>query len=299
MKYLRGRRVIMLQIVKGDVIMKTFGIDVSKWQGNFDFKKAMNEGVKFAILRAGVTGTLSKGKDVKFESYYKTCKSLGLPIGAYYYSKFTTVAKAKEEAYYFLKLLDGKQFEYPVYLDIEDKVQKKINKRVLTDGVIAFCEILENAGYYVGIYSSKSFFSDYLYDNELQAYDHWIAQWSKECTYSKEYGMWQFGGETNYIRTNKIAGVVCDQDYAFKDYPSIIKKKGLNGFSSMPKVSYFKKYTGKSSSLVDALKSIGESFSFTYRTKIAKKNGISLYIGSAKQNITLLEKLKAGKLIKP
>ena len=42
--------------------------------------------------------------------------------------------------------------------------------------------------------------------------------------------MWQFGGSTNLIRSNKIAGYVVDQDYAYKDYPSIVKKKGLNGF---------------------------------------------------------------------
>ena len=42
--------------------------------------------------------------------------------------------------------------------------------------------------------------------------------------------MWQFGGETNQLRNNKIAGVTCDQDYAYKDYPSIIMNAGLNGF---------------------------------------------------------------------
>ena len=42
--------------------------------------------------------------------------------------------------------------------------------------------------------------------------------------------MWQFGGETNKIRTNKVAGVTCDQDYCYKDYPSIMRDYGLNGF---------------------------------------------------------------------
>lgn len=281
--------------------MKTFGIDVSTHQGNFNFEKAMKEGVEFAILRAGVTGLLSKGKDAKFERNYKICKELGLPVGAYYYSKFTTVAKAKEEANYFLKLLKGKQFEYPVYLDIESDKQKKVSKRVLTDGVKAFCEVLEKAGYYVGIYSFKSFIEDYLYDNELDAYDHWIAQWSTKCSYTKKYGMWQFGGESNYIRINKIAGVVCDQDYAYKDYPTIIKKNYLNGYKkeTTKTVKYYKKCAIKNGSIVDTLKSIGVDSSFANRKKIAKANGISIYVSSAKQNISLLTKLKAGKLIKP
>lgn len=60
---------------------------------------------------------------------------------------------------------------------------------------------------------------------------------------------------------------------------------------------YYKKYTGKSGSIAEALKSIGVNNSFSNRAKIAKKNGIKLYIGTAKQNITLLNLLKQGKLI--
>lgn len=63
--------------------------------------------------------------------------------------------------------------------------------------------------------------------------------------------------------------------------------------------NYFKRYTGSSLSLVDALKKIGEISSFDYRTNIAKANGISNYIGTGIQNTTLLTLLKQGKLIKP
>lgn len=62
--------------------------------------------------------------------------------------------------------------------------------------------------------------------------------------------------------------------------------------------SYYKKYTGKSVSIVDALNSIGVNSSYANRKKIAKANGITLYVGSAKQNIKMLDLLKKGKLIK-
>ena len=62
---------------------------------------------------------------------------------------------------------------------------------------------------------------------------------------------------------------------------------------------YFKKYTGKTSSIVDGLKAVGATSTYDYRKKIAKANGISLYIGSASQNGKLLSLLKQGKLIKP
>ncbi len=62
---------------------------------------------------------------------------------------------------------------------------------------------------------------------------------------------------------------------------------------------YFKKYTGKSNSIVDALKATGEESSLSYRRKIAKKNGIKNYAGLPTQNIKMLKLLKEGKLLKP
>ena len=64
-------------------------------------------------------------------------------------------------------------------------------------------------------------------------------------------------------------------------------------------LKYFKKYTGNSVSIVDALKSIGADYSFEYRNKIAKVNGINNYYGTSKQNLAMLNLLKEGKLVKP
>jgi len=69
--------------------------------------------------------------------------------------------------------------------------------------------------------------------------------------------------------------------------------------AAAPAVSYFKKYTGNSVSIVTALKSIGATNTFAYRSKIAKANNIKLYVGTAKQNTQMLSLLKQGKLIKP
>ena len=56
------------------------------------------------------------------------------------------------------------------------------------------------------------------------------------------------------------------------------------------------KYNGVS--IVDALNEINVDSSFSYRSKLASKNGINFYIGTSKQNIQLLNLLKQGKLIK-
>lgn len=64
-------------------------------------------------------------------------------------------------------------------------------------------------------------------------------------------------------------------------------------------VTYLPRYTGKSNSLVDALKAVKVDSSYSYRKKIAIANCISAYIGTASQNTKLLTLLKAGKAVKP
>ena len=206
--------------------MQKFGIDISKWQKGINLDKAVKEGVDFVILR----GAYSTGKDTCFETFYKQCKEKNIPVGVYHYSMATTVEEAEKEAATMLGILKGKQFEYPIYLDVEDKVQKSLGKSLLTKIIQTYLDTLEKAGYYVGIYSTYYFLSDYTHIDKLDKYDKWIAQWSKKCTSKKPFGMWQFGGETNKLRSNKVAGLTCDQDYCYMDYPFVIKKAGLNGF---------------------------------------------------------------------
>lgn len=214
--------------------MKEFGIDISKWQGDFNFDLAIKEGVKFAIIKGG-GGDAGLYVDGKFVKNYTKAKEKNLPVGVYWFSKAVTVATAKAEAEYFYEnVLKGRKFELPIYMDVEHKEQLKLGKQALTQIIKAWCEYLEEKGYYVGIYSSLAYFKNYMNDSELQCYAHWIAQWHTECQYNGEYGMWQFGGESNPIRTNKVAGVVCDQDYMLVDYPTIIKNGGLNGFTKEP-----------------------------------------------------------------
>ena len=214
--------------------MAKFGIDVSKWQGkNFDFARAKREdNIEFVIIR----GACALYKDPQFESFYTKCKSLHLPVGVYHYSMATTVEGARKEAEFFYNnVLRGKQFDLPIYIDVEDKVQLALPKRLLTDIVKAWCEYLENKRYFVGIYAGKYQFRDNLIDDELKKYTHWIPMWGKNCTYADKdvLGMWQFGGETNVIRSNKIAGVVTDQNYMYVNFPAIIRSSKLNGFGAV------------------------------------------------------------------
>ena len=214
--------------------MKKFGIDISRWQGDFNLAKAKQEGVEFVIVKGGGADD-GYYVDRKFSTNYTNAKKLGLPVGAYWFSRALNISAAQKEADYFYRnCLAGRQFELPVYIDVEQKNMLSIGKSTLTEVIKTWCEYLENKGYFVGIYSSVSAFRSYMNDAQLQAYTHWVAQWSRSCSYgyTASLGMWQFGGETNVIRSNKIAGQVVDQNYMYVDFPALIKAAGRNGFTA-------------------------------------------------------------------
>jgi hypothetical protein len=107
------------------------------------------------------------------------------------------------------------------------EVTSPADKEGATDAAIAFCETLEKAGYYAGIYGSTySTFESRLDDSRLTRFAHWVAQYANSCTYIGEVGIWQYSS-TGYVAG--IGGNV-DMNYAYVDYPSIIKKLGRNGF---------------------------------------------------------------------
>lgn len=214
--------------------MQKYGIDISKWQGkNFDLQAAKdNYDIEFVIIKCGGS---DKGvyRDSQFENNYNKAKAAGLSCGSYWFSKALTVEEAQRDAEYCYKLLQGKQFELPIYIDVENKEQLRVGVNRLTAIIDAFCDYLEKRGYYVGIYSSKSFFKTYMDDNYLKKYAHWVAAWNyvKPILESgATVGLWQFGGETNKLKSNKINGQTVDQDYLYIDYETVIKKNGLNGF---------------------------------------------------------------------
>lgn len=209
--------------------MKRFGIDISVHQTGFNFTKAKSEGVEFAILKC----SQANFKDSSFEAHYKNAKAVGIGVGAYHFCTARNTAEAIAEAKTCLNAIKGKQFEYPIFLDFEDfNVKYSTMSKQTNDSIIkAFCNEIEKAGYWVGLYTNTDFYMNHISGAELaNRYSLWLAHWGTNAPVDCQ--MWQFGGETNMIRTNKVAGVVCDQNYCYTDYPTLIKNAKLNGFAT-------------------------------------------------------------------
>lgn len=207
--------------------MMNKGIDVSHWQGTIDWNKVKKAGIEFAIIKAGGSDA-GFYTDSKWEANYKCAKAAGIPIGAYYFvgKNCVTAAAGKADAERFLKILKGKQLEYPVYMDNE--AQPASAKAGITEATIAFCETMEAAGYFVGIYGSAvSGFKERMDDSKLRPYAHWVAQYTSKCSYKGDYGIWQYSFKGS---VDGISGNV-DLDYGYVDYPTIIKGGGFNGYT--------------------------------------------------------------------
>lgn len=203
------------------------GIDVSVHNGSINWQKVKNAGIQFAILRAGYGRELSQ-KDARFEENYRNAKAVGIPVGAYWYSYAMSEDEARLEADVFLSVIKGKQFEMPVYFDLEEKKQFDLGKEKVSAIMRAFLEKVEKAGYFVGLYGSASSLTTHTADDIKSRYTIWLAHWTEQTNYSGAYGIWQYSSEG---KVNGISGNV-DIDICYNDFPTIIKNKKLNGFGN-------------------------------------------------------------------
>nr|DAF49605.1 MAG TPA: endolysin [Myoviridae sp. ctuev19] len=199
------------------------GIDVSKHQGMIAWSKVKTD---FAILRAGF-GRYAYQKDPMFERNYAGAKAAGIPVGAYWYSYAKSAEEAREEAKACLQVLKGKRFEFPIYFDIEDSTQGNLSKAVLTTMCEAFCDSLEKAGYFAGVYASTYWFTHKLDHARLAGkYTIWLADYRKYYDRDLKRDMHQY---TSNGHVDGISGRV-DMNTCTRDFTGIIKKAGLNGF---------------------------------------------------------------------
>ena len=210
---------------------KCIGIDISHWQNVIDFEKVKASGIEFVIIKAGGS---DKGfyMDSRFKENYNKAVAAGLSVGAYYFAgkNFRGVENGCADAQRFIDLLKGLKFDYPVFLDIE--AQENRYKEEITDAAVAFCNMLESAGYFVGIYASDiSGFKDKLNHERIKSYAHWVARYGKEPEICKDYGMWQYSSKGS---VSGISGSV-DMDISYVDYPKTIKAKGFNGYPKKKK----------------------------------------------------------------
>lgn len=208
------------------------GIDISAHQGDIDLAALTSQSqIDFVIIRVGygTSGTI----DTKFKRNADLCKELNIPMGFYWYSYALDVAGAEAEANAFLNAIRSYAYtpEYGCWFDMEDadgykKKHGMPSNSTLKDICYKFCDIVEKAGYYTGIYASLSWFNNQLAGDTLSRFDKWVAQWPTQNKKQKGLtvdpnsktgvSLWQFTSEGRFPGYNGNL----DTNYAYKTFPN-------------------------------------------------------------------------------
>lgn len=189
------------------------GVDLSKYNGNVDFKKLKDAGIQFAMLRLGSrgygSGTITL--DDKFVEYAQNAAVSGIMTGAYFYSSAINETEAVEEANYIVGAVSGFNVKYPIAIDIErvsgdSSRTEKLTNEERTKIVKTFCDTVKGYGYNPIIYSTRDMLISGLNLEELDEYDVWLADEQIPTDYPYRFSIWQ------YSQRGNIEGVDGDVD---------------------------------------------------------------------------------------
>lgn len=193
----------------------TCGIDVSAHQKEVDWQRVAATGMQFAMIRAGYRGYGSGliVKDAYFDANMRGALSNGMQVGVYFFSQAVTPREAEEEAYQLLEWMKGYHVTYPVVFDWEE--QDKDDSRTqgadgntVTACALAFCKVIEDAGYLPMTYGSpRKVYSSGIQLEYLQDYPFWLAHYTKNTeptSFRYNYQIWQYSstGQVDGIQGN-------------------------------------------------------------------------------------------------
>ena len=194
-------------------------IDVSVHNGKIKWD-VVKDHIDGAIIRCGYGSDYKAQDDKRFKENIEGCIANDIPFGVYLYSYAKNNYMAKSEANHVLRLLEpykGK-LSYPVYLDLEEAGTEE----GAVERAIVFGDIIENAGYWCGIYANQYWWRTYLKD-KLDRFTKWVAKYSDTppSGISGTYDIWQYSSKGSVVG---IEGNV-DMNICYRDFPSAILGK--------------------------------------------------------------------------
>ncbi len=211
--------VVMVSVILGSDIkalalspssdLKYNGIDVSEWQGDIDFEAVKESGVEVVYIRS------SEGFDYvdqQFEANAKKANEAGLKVGFYHYVTAMSVEEAKNQASFFVSLVEDYSYDCRLAMDFESF--GLLNNEEINEVGLAFIQEVEAlSGKEVVVYSD-SYNAINIWNDEIASYPLWVADYGgSEPQDNGKWSNWvgfQYSdaGEVNGIETNSV-----DLDY--------------------------------------------------------------------------------------
>lgn len=169
------------------------GIDVSKWQGDIDFRKVKDAGATFVMIRVGS----QQGVDGEYvlDPYFKqnieNALANDLKVGVYFYSYANSKKEARKQATWVLDQIKDYEITLPIAFDWEcynSFNQMELSLFGLNEVAESFLEKVEDKGYDGMLYGSKNYLNSIW---KYHDYDVWLAHYTDQTDYDSHYIMWQ------------------------------------------------------------------------------------------------------------
>lgn len=190
---------------KGDG--RSFGIDVSTWQGGVDFDAVKKAGCEFVMIRIGYSSDGNFIMDSRFQRNIENAQAAGLKVGIYLYTSDNSESDIRASAGWVADKLKGAKLDLPVAFDWEDFShfqQYKMSFADLNRLYDAFEEEITGSGYDCMLYGSRNYLEKVWTDTEKRPV--WLAHYTDKTDYEGPYRMWQASC------TGSISGIDGDVD---------------------------------------------------------------------------------------
>lgn len=241
------------------------GIDVSRWQGEIDFKEVSNSGIQIVYIKA-TQGT--KYVSPTFETSYQNAKKNGLKIGFYHYVTARSEEEARKEAQFFASQIQGKQIDCKLAMDFEEF--GNLNKDEINAIGLAFIKRLQELTKKPVIVYSNTYTARTIWDGEILNYPLWVAEYG--VSKPRDNGKWSTYVGWQYTDTGRIKGIrgYVDRDKFTK---GIFINEEDNSSETLPNVETpSKSYMTITIARGDTLYSIANSYGTTVQELVSINN---------------------------
>ena len=176
------------------------GIDISRHNGEIDFRKVADSGIEFVFIKAseGVSH-----KDNMFNRNLQESAKAGLKTGAYHFFRFDK--EGVDQAINFLEALGNHTTDMGLVIDVEQAGNPKgIPIEDIHHRLTSMVEYLNLLGHRVMIYTNNDGYYDYI-EEILPGCPLWICRF-QENPINAEWTIWQ------YDHHGKVEGIKGDVD---------------------------------------------------------------------------------------
>lgn len=189
----------------------TYGINVSYYQQDIDWKTVADQGVEYAIIRIGYRGYENGviANDPNYERYMREISQTNMGIGGYFFSQAITKEEMDEEIEYMLEKMKNYNITYPVGISLgrhseEADVQYRTSN--LSDDEYCnllkyYCIRMKEVGYTPVIYFSSEEEYERLDSDMLKGYPLWMTNMTSNLDNTQGVFIWQY---RNYINMKGI-----------------------------------------------------------------------------------------------